>query len=598
MKLRRGTDLSEDSGVFAILFALVIFTVVGIAGLTVDVGSLRLDREAGRAASDASATAGAAVLSTGGPRVACVAAMNYALSNLDLVATPTCPEFPTTMASCASTVASSATVNGITVRVRWPIQDADPAMTFPDVRPGSATQNITTSDGQPCSRIAVDISRPRTFKFAALLGARAGSTTTSSVAAATMRNSGNGSAPLVSLDPNSCNALNVNGGAHVLVTHADTPDVTGAFAPGRVIVDSDGAGGAVNCNGGVTTIDASNNSWIRAQDGLNADLSAGALATISSYAVAVGNSDAYESADVSGCVHSSTNVSGALCPVPSASSGRVGQFAFDSAFNCKLSNGCTSATSSSAYIDQLISFAAAPTYARYSSCTTPTIGTTVISGNVWVDCPSGFKVRNTTVFTGNKVVFNGDVSTQGAGACLLFGVNAILGTPVTCLTPAVSLLPYSASTETTVYIAGGLAIPSNTTLVAPQTFMMIRGLFNVGGTLYQTAPFGQTLTGSACTPGSAAAPPSTSCFANLAIWDDFVTSSQSHNLSGGGGFRLDGALYLPVGEFVFNGNSSANQTNAQFVANRITITGGGELTLTPSPSRQILFGVNAGGLIR
>lgn len=598
-RLRRRLD--DDSGAFAILFGVVMVAVVGMGSIAVDLGSLQMDRETDRAASDAAVTSGAAVLSTTGPQAACLTAASYALTNLNLVGVPTCVGFPTTLTPCpASTVESALTISQITVKVRWPILDSDPAMTNPDIRPGTAVQGITGSDGAACGRIGVSITRPRHFNLAGIFGASTGTTTSTSIALATTRNPGAALAPLVALDPNSCNALNVNGGAHLMINHAAVADpVTGKYDPGRIIVDSDGAGGDVGCNGNVTTIDASNNSWIRAQDGLNADGSAGALATISSYAVTKGNSDAYKVSDTAGCVHGTTTVSGNLCPVPIGPVAPVGQTAFNNLYNCQLSNGCTAGSGTSkAYIDQFASFATTAPYTVYSSCTSSGALPTVITGNVVVNCPGGFTVKNTTVFTGGTVIFKGGVSLSGAGSCLLFGVPALLGTAVTCATPAVSLALYSANPETEVYISGGLAVPSNTTLVAPQTFMMIRGLYNVGGTSYQSAPFGKSLTGTACSAGTSSVPPTVSCFANLAIWDDFDTSAQSHNLSGGGSFHAEGAMYFPLGEFVFTGNSSGVATSAQFVANRITVTGGGQLTLTPTPSRQVAFTINTGGLIR
>lgn len=609
--VRRVRASENDAGAYAILYAMLVVVLFGMAAMVVDLASLRLDRSDDRSATDSAATAGARVLIQNGPQAACQEAYSYAFSNLGITGTPNCSAFPTSITNCpASSIQSAVTASNITVRVSWPVLDTDPDMTNPDVKPGDVTQSLApnNADGGPCGRVEVSIERPRTFAFAGIFGG-SGTTTMSTSIALGYSTPGNGGAavPLVVLDPNSCDALVVNGGAQLLVAHAAKPNPdTGNYDPGRIAVDSDGTGGDVNCNGGSTTIDADNNDYIRAQDGLLADGSPGDPATIYSYAITANHlATAYKTSDVAGCVPSSTNVQGSLCPVPVGPQARVGTAPFDNRYNCSGANGCPLASSATdkslAYIDQLTAFATSSGngLTSYTNCS-PSSGT-VIPGNVIVKCPGGFTVKGTVIFTGTTVVFTGDVQTQGNGSCLMFGVSSALAVPTTCASPATKLpVPITGVLETVVYVAGALNISANNAITAPQTTFVVQKPFNVGGTAYLSAPYGQTVSGQACAAGNfTTTAPNASCFEDLVLWDPYATtSSNPHTLSGGGAFSVSGALYMPNGAFKFTGSGTGNQTSAQFVAKRITITGGGQLQMIPDATRQVIIPVYGATLIR
>src|SRR5205823_4427243 len=85
--LRRGRmtrSHRDERGSVMALWALLLVSVVGIVAIVIDLGALRYDRRADRAAADAGATAGAIALdgSPAGPRDACDTAWAYTVRNL------------------------------------------------------------------------------------------------------------------------------------------------------------------------------------------------------------------------------------------------------------------------------------------------------------------------------------------------------------------------------------------------------------------------------------------------------------------------------------------------------------------------------------
>lgn len=597
--LARRVAVTSDAGIYAVLYAMLMLAMFLIASLVVDLSMLRADRTTDRSIADSAVVAAGTVLIDDGPYAACQQGFSYAATNLDTALSPDCSGFPTSIASCPTSETSTSAVAGsVTVTFTWPVTDSDPIMTHPDVRPGDVTQSIDAADRGPCGRVKMSVGRPRQFSFGELAGISGGSTVSTSVALAYVKtNTGGTPSPLAVLDPHSCDALVVNGGSTLLVAHATQPDpATGDLAPGRIEVDSDGAGGDIACNGGAVTINSTNNGYIHAEDGQTATGS-DLPATITSYALTMGASDAYNPSATAGCVPSETNVQGSLCPVPIPAGARVGQAPFNNRYNCLASNGCpyvTSATDTSkAYIQQFEAYAASNTLTPYSTCSVT--GTVVITGNVEVNCPGGFKVTGTAIFTGTRVVFTGPVYTQSTGSCIVFGIANPPATDCPTLLNDVSSMTLS-HPETLVYMPSYLSVP--TTIIAPQTMLDVHGPFTVNGTAWLSGPYGTQAGQPACagTPDQASF---ASCFQALVLWDDYATPPSSDDrLSGGGAFHVDGSLYMPNAQFVFNGTTAGEQTSAQFVAKRVEITGGGQLTMIPDWSRETLIPEYAAALIR
>jgi Flp pilus assembly protein TadG len=602
----------REDGVYAVLFALLLTVFVGVVAIVIDIGLLRHDRRTDKLASDAAAIAGATRLGQSlqpDPQAACKAAVSYILQNLGSPSgTIDCGSFPVPggsgYSSCPTTAATASgtlTGNGGTyaVTITWPVFDSDPLMA-PDIRPASSslTQPVVPDDGTPCSRLGVTVQHSRAMLFAGVFGDSTSDTANHSVSR-TRIGFGNGgiAAPLVVLDPTSCNALTAEGGGGVQI-------IANGDVPGLIAVNSDGTGS--NCNGGATAINSNSisgsNSQIWSWD------SATSKAAILSYAITAGNAGkSFNPAQVT--CPASNPPSGPLCPGPTGLSGQISRLYFiDNQYNCTVAGagGCP-ASDPSAAISQLRSFvrsgfsasgATAPAgfyVVQGNECTNPQA---TYPGNVYVDCTAnngGFTVENnkTVDFTGGIVVFAGDVKVKASG-CLLFNTPAA---DVTTACTTTNASTARAQDGPVVFLAGQLDVSStNSSFIAPQTFVM-QGDCTFDGTSCSTTPANVNLqtsgTGNivwsaplgpkaSCTSGSSSAAPSPACFANLALWNEYLTTSSTPDtVSGQAALFLQGTFFTPNAQFVLSGGSGTNIRSAQFVTGRLDVHGGALLTMMP-----------------
>lgn len=327
---RRIQNAQDDTGAYAVLYAVIIVVVVVLAGLLVDIGNSRLDRTNNRSASDTAAIAGAARLGLGGsnPKEGCDTAIEYAKqtlggatnSTLAGITNVSCAtafggSVPTTCtAGVVKTAVQVVSIRGTKkiIQISWPIPDTSPLLTEPDMERWSGTagqrvQPAVTSDGTPCLRFAVQILQPRQYLF----GQGRRNTESKSVALAVPRpGPGEIAAPLVILDQKACQALNATGGGGgpglsggiEVTASAPFVDANGVTQrdPGVIAVDSDGTqpNGVENgtsCSGGGTTINVSNNSHVWALDGTQTP------GYITSYAITVNNAAKSYQGNTTGC---------------------------------------------------------------------------------------------------------------------------------------------------------------------------------------------------------------------------------------------------------------------------------------------------------
>ncbi len=630
---------TDERGAYAILFALLVTVLVAILAIVIDIGLLRTDRRIDKSATDFAAIAGVTRLGQSlqpDPHAACLLAIAYLRQNLagasgDLTAL--CGSFPTPSqsgySSCPSTAISATgtlTGNGgsYTVGVTWPVYDTSPLMA-PDIRPSSSalTQAIVADDGTPFSRFGVSVSHTRASLFAGIFGQTSGGTSNHSVARVRIgAGSGGLAAPLVVLDPHACDALTAEGGGGVQIK----PNSAGV--PGLIAVNSDGTGG--DCNGGATTMSSN------ALNGYNSsiwawDYSPTSRAAIFSYAVTLGHADAYNPAQVT-CT-SSNPPSGPLCPRPSALYGQIPRQAFiDNQYNCFAVGVGTCATASDPKngIGQLRAYAEAAaatlagggipagisTIVSGSECTSPQPS---YSGAVYVDCAAsngGFTVgsKSSVVFNGGPVIFAGDVKVK-AGGCLAFNV-APDSVSTECTTPT---LTAQSQDGPVVFIAGQINVSStDSSFIAPQTFVMEGdcsfdgttctttpanlGLQTSGtGSILWSAPLGPNLSSPVtCVPAlDSTQAPSSACFAKLALWNEYAsTSSTPDTVSGQAALLLQGTFFTPNAQFVLSGGSLTNIQNAQFVTGRLDVHGGGMLTMIPNDTLTNPPPLISAGLIR
>ena len=281
----------DDAGVYAVLYALLVVILVGIAAIVVDIAGLRQDRRDNRAAADSAAVAGAEFLNPvkGGiqPKKACDRAWLYlskTLSGLPAPSTP-CSEFtgvtPNTYCSAAypSMIPAQRTVGDRTVIIAWPVPQDNPATAGvdeshkflnPDVAPdhtGGVTQVFASDrDGSVggCDRLGVAVIDHRSFGLASGIGIKGQATSIHSVARFDTKGGFQEQIAALNLfNLSDCRTLSTTGGGKVLV--GPTVDNLGnVVGPGIIAVDSTGTTGctgspnADGTGGGDRVIDPAN----------------------------------------------------------------------------------------------------------------------------------------------------------------------------------------------------------------------------------------------------------------------------------------------------------------------------------------------------
>lgn len=641
----RLTKSSGDRGAYAILYAVLMLVLLGIAALALDVAGVRADRRAAKNASDAGAIAGASALglTSPNPNQACKNAVQFAAASLGTTAgTSDCSGFPVTVNCTVSTAMISRTFatnsGGWTIEVYWPVANASGLMQRPSVEQWSTppvTQPIADADGSPCSRVGSRVYRTRPLVLGAGLGLGLNTATRSqdSVALAEIRpGEGKLVAPLLVLDPASCNALNVSGVGGVLVKATAT-------IPGVIAVDSDGTGGDINCQGGKKVITVNNNSVIRAENSVN-----GARALILSYAIPDNVTNSYDPNNTSDtCQPTPGMFTTILCPRPSAQGVRITRSPVDNRYNCTIS-----CAANKDYINQFKRYVGldpatgayspgpalgttptdacagiAPTYAgaTFLQCTTgaKTItvsGVTVINGGgnpVRIDAKT-LNVTGTLVFEDAQVNLNVDV--LDVNGCIIFNPpdspTESYGTTCAGTTPLQTTFGYAVSEDMPpVWVRGQIKV--NGSFVARQTFIMqpekstmpaLNGQLSIsatGGRVYWSAPFGKTAAppGMCTAAATANAYPSAACFEDLALWNEWDGPvNDPDTLNGQSQLFVDGTFFVPESGFTFGGGAGQSQTRAQFIAKRLNLNGQGLLTMTPDAERSTLLDFVVGALIR
>jgi Putative Flp pilus-assembly TadE/G-like len=629
--LQRALD-QKDRGAYAILYAVLLTVMVGIAALVLDLANLRLDRRANRAAADSAAIAAAAQLgqAASSPRDACEKAVHYAEANLG-ISSPganTCAAtFPAAAAAVETACAAGAKLvaedvpsypQGSTpdrdtfrIEVSWPVPDGDRLMTDPD-RENSTTivQGISAKDGKPCARMGVEVIQRGQFVFAGIFGFSGQTTGSHSVGLSGVGETGDVPAPLVVLDQSSCDALVVGGGGNVVVA----ADPAGDFG-GTITIDSDGSGGDVGCNGGKTVISApSNNNHLWALDSPT-----GQKAQIQVYAPAFTAQApsppgiAYDASDIIGCTVGGpaiADMGGAgVCPIPTQRNSRVTDAPWAQRYNCAEATaadchheGDFPGVGPYDFVDQWVDYVT--TTESKSTTTLQAEGWTVLSGggcsvsgnevfaDVYADCDT-LHVDGTLAVTGRLIVRN-DLVIKG---CMLINYGDNFAQCATL--PAPVIIPGQDGGN--VYVGGGLSSTgSEATMMIGQAFVYLAGRLDwsaTHGLASWTAPYGSQIS---CQPAaSSGEAPSPACFEDLGLWSPYAASETSpHVLGGGADIRVDGTLFMPVGKFEFSGGTVNTQDNAQFVAKRLGLHGSGTLTMVPNIERSTSIPGSGGSLIR
>jgi hypothetical protein len=79
--------------------------------------------------------------------------------------------------------------------------------------------------------------------------------------------------------------------------------------------------------------------------------------------------------------------------------------------------------------------------------------------------------------------------------------------------------------------------------------------------------------------------PTEGTFRNLALWSE---SPVQHLLGGQSNLAAEGVFFMPnATPFVFAGQGGQNTTQAQFITNRLEVSGQGTLVIQPNPDRVL-----------
>jgi hypothetical protein len=635
----RAIQRSDDRGAYAVLYAVLVVLFVGITALVIDLGMLRMDRRANRAAADAAAVAGSAALGRGGnsPVKACEQAMRYAEINLDTTTgVDNCAATfggPVTCTDATTTATATETVEGRTITVSWPIRDGDPLLTDPDREHSPSlpvSQPSSTRDGDPCQRIAVQISQNRQLAFATIWGWTDVTTQAHSVGLAEEGGRGGSISPMIALDPTACNALRVDS-----ATLTVNPAV-GDLNPGEISADSDGTG--TGCAPG-TAVSLANGGTI---DALGTSGGApGHIYTLE------------DSPSYPGCPP--------LCPTPEHRADPVTEAPWRDRYNCddtapagRANKGVNNANLPAPhdYVDRWDSLDPSPPsipalpnaeciidglkvfdidtrcHVDMDIAATGDVtvngdlvisgnnnlfvrGSLVVNGRLFVSdelavFPTGSVEVSDIVIVGENSGATEDVNVQAGGQ---FWVGNALAVDddlrvdgcfiisqhyPSCAGWSPDLTPSAANDPMGVEVGGDLVSGTGATVIFDQAFVRVDNALNLNspsGRIVLVAPYGEQAAD--CDPFDAYGVPNSACFEDLALWAD--DNGGTAVLVGNSETHLDGTLYVPHKTLRISGDLPPQ--TAQLVADRFLVQDS-TLNLVGDAARSTLVPRSGGSLIR
>jgi hypothetical protein len=596
-----------DAGAYAILYALLLVIVIGVAAIVIDLAAMRQDRRESRLASDAAVVYAARNLDplTGGnPQQACFDAWSYVHTDLNatIPASTGCTNFPTSATPCpASFTTATAKSGDVKVTVTWPIFDTGPTaalLTNPDAAPaGTTTQRAidpATDGANPCARLAVTVSQTRQALFATMFGLKSNSTTVTSVARATST-PGNGAdiAALNVLNQTTCDAIVMSGQAFLQINSV-------GGRPGIISVESNGRQQSNVCpNSSPYVIDAAKN----ASGGyIHADGPGGVgQGTILAYALNTSPTGNPTQVYNPSLVPPGNTL---LMPKPTTLSQRSGETPVTNYYSCK--GTCTTVPQD--YIGLLeTTFKSSGTPAPYTYADAPynalpfvtlpggvvppggigSFACTVGNGakvylppaNYFLNCPT-LTVQGTLIIGGGTVVTAGNISVKGA----CFAMNVPTGT-TTCPTVSSGNVNTASPKMGMLYQrTGSITTQGAYSIFLPRTFVYQgNGTMDIaanGNVVFWTNP---RVTDVTCTSDTC----TSQRFAKLALWNRTSSVSSGSGIGGQGSLTMRGILFMPRQKFTYTGQAAQSQTNAQFWADNIEVKGQGGITMAPDPTDSV-----------
>jgi hypothetical protein len=628
--------LDDETGAYAILFAILIVAILSIAAVAVDLSSQMAYAGDNRSRADFAALAAGSKL-PGDPLGACNEAWKFIRANTrDLPATAVSPcasgvpqAFNPVCTATTPAVVYQATNTGPTyqISITYPVPNSDPSM-LGRVGPGT----VDGLDSERCQRMAVSVRSSHATIFGGILKSGRLSSPATAVVRARLQGFTKVPVALLILDPYGCNALTNSGQAAAYVYAADVNN------PGFISLDSDGTkiGNPNRCDqANQFTVDVSGtgNANIKACantfDPLN-PTSCTDPGTIDLYSFASGQTTCSNGNPVA-CDPTDVN-NGTLYPQPIQEFYRATVLPAYRRWNCRgtgvgvlpyrqyapypspllpVSIGQCDHTdtndSAAPYIDNLNTTIGqsgiptgfcnlnakpangCPTVPGYAtkgvscglSSSDPAVN--VPAGNWDITCKGGMSIStNVTFATGSNVVVDDGLSTGANNGSV--SLNAV--TPGTC-----------DAAQPNVYMffrgSGGFSKGAQSSMTLCHTMVYLTGAKPNGNSTPPTLDFGA---GSGSLTWVA---PSSGPFNGLALWSEGAGGNFPHNIGGQASLVLQGVFFMPYADpFTFTGQGALYQTQAQFVTFRMNIAGQGTLTMVPSPSNALTIPKYGWALIR
>lgn len=606
--MRGNEELNSEKGASVFMVAIALFLLMGAAAIAIDLAAMRLDRSADQKVTDSAASAGALALFQGGDGGdACVAALGYVEANSPDIVGGTLVD-PVTPSECAPLLgACDATTPARTtaplsagrymVTVIHPVPDSHALMTSGQL--GAPTQSIVPEDGDRCERIAVQMSAVHDGLFASVLGFNEGTTTVHTVARANNEPPDGTPINLLLLDRFGCQALQVEGNGGVIVDAIYDPD-NNVLIPGVAAVDSDGSNYGTPCDSAGTINVQGSNALLRSDGPIDCLGEAGQSTHSSGLTKGHGCGLIQTVAPgTPGCAGGGANLpactpgaGGANPPVPVASAltQRLTRYPIDHRYNCRsdystipmtidwatepltVGNeqdipGCSDGTA--AFIHQLISDVGqtgapsgifAGTWNRWSTsfpCDIPSSHPTIdVAGNWWIDC-GVLNVRTSVTISAGSVVADGDVSTTSSTGILNIDNRSGGADP------------------------GFLFLRHGTLLKDAQASLIL-----LDTTVYATENSNVSMAGGDGTLNWQAPNIDGYQFDDLALWSDGLAT---HFWAGQANLTMSGVFFTPLATADYAGTAGQNQTDAQFIADRLVARGQGQLVVAPLFGHSVEF---------
>jgi Flp pilus assembly protein TadG len=605
--LRRRAE--DERGATLVFMAIVMILLLGMAGLVVDLGLVRSNRQRNKSVADVAATAGMRGLNLSGSiapfRGAC-AALDYVKANHPELATlnatagwtdgfgnavggnPCDPASAVYSQTCDTTSSTAArqtfawytgtTSNGsLTVKVKAGYTSGYPNSDMDNDNMRDDFYNTDTGDATKfgCDQLAVAVTERESAGFGRVIGAGELSSTSRSVGRVTVGLQQENAIGLLLLERNDCDTVDVG----------DTNSIVGVLGsganPGIIHSDSLGdSGSAGDCNsksilyGGhsgppVVSPSPSPAPGIMAYAAPNAPYTSGFVSTrATTNAIDHANNVVAQGGSVS-------------------TRDLAGRYAVDSKYRPAVDNLLTEAVSRTNWVAAPPAARTVPSGWTITGCT-PSPADLAETGSVFVNC-GDFAPPGAVTFEASEIVFNGEISLSNASLSLpnahkvyVYGKTSGGNPPAAVdlgpssalkinVDPAVTTCPTSAgavnATTNFVIANGALTSGSSGVVQMCQTFMFLAD----GGTLPSStsapgpAPAdngrngvirvqsGSTIDWTAPNMFSTkptAANMATSPFEDLAFWSEASGDGGSghappHILTGGGSLRLRGVVFAP-----------------------------------------------------